>query len=273
MWDIYEVNLIDLDKLVRELGVKGDYKIWYVVPGRQLKDVLRLLKTDRDVVRFQNEYKAEESVTFYLEHLDITELDNICEDEVHKWVGDESESGTDSEYEGDESESESVDGVSLNDSNYNEDFDWTTVLLDQLINPKHAETSSVQTFVAGETSKNLDATTLSNFDDENGDSDNLESICSSEKDTGTGKQKISKFKLSDVITYVVGQIFTSVELLRTSVREFALQKRKNERKRIVVKGLDNCPFHMRFSKSEPKTYFVLARYNPDHKCHNTGKSD
>lgn len=130
-----------------------------------------------------------------------------------------------------------------------------------------------QTFVAGETSKNLDATTLSNFDDENGDSDNLESICSSEEDTGTGKQKISKFKLSDVITYVVGQIFTTVELLRTSVREFSMQKRKNERKRIVVKGLDNCPFHMRFSKSEPKTYFVLARYNPVHKCHNTGKSD
>lgn len=28
---------------------------------------------------------------------------------------------------------------------------------------------------------------------------------------------------------------------------------------------------MRFSRYEPKTYFVLARNNPDHKCYNTEK--
>jgi len=39
----------------------------------------------------------------------------------------------------------------------------------------------------------------------------------------------------------------------------------------VVKCQGNCPFHMRFSISEPKTYFVLGRYNPDHKCYSTGK--
>jgi hypothetical protein len=80
--------------------------------------------------------------------------------------------------------------------------------------------------------------------------------------------------LFDEITYVKAQVFTSVELIRTSVR-VCLAKRKNiyikknERKRIVIKCISNCPFHMRFSKVEPKTYFVLASYNPDHNCHNT----
>ena len=66
-----EVNLIDLDKLVRELGVNGNYTVWYDVAGGQLKDGLRAIKTDEDVVRFITEYKDGESVTFYLEHLHI----------------------------------------------------------------------------------------------------------------------------------------------------------------------------------------------------------
>jgi len=31
------VNLIDLKKLVREVGVKGDYKVWYPVAGGEVK--------------------------------------------------------------------------------------------------------------------------------------------------------------------------------------------------------------------------------------------
>jgi len=39
-----EINLIDLDKLVRELWVKEEYKLWYVSQGQQLRDGLKLLK-------------------------------------------------------------------------------------------------------------------------------------------------------------------------------------------------------------------------------------
>jgi len=52
-------------------------------------------------------------------------------------VGDETESGIDLEFvaaEGDDSESDSVDEVSLNDSDYDEGFDWTNVLPNQVIN-------------------------------------------------------------------------------------------------------------------------------------------
>ena len=280
-WVLDEVNLVDLDKLVREIGVKGDYTVWYAVAGGELKDGLRAIKSDRDVLRFIIEYKAEESVTFYLEHLDVADLDARYEDEEHSYSPFESESGADLEFvaaEGDESESDSVDGVSLNDSDYDEGFDWTDVLPNQVINPAPVVTSDVQALVAFKSSKNPYATKLEDFDDENGDSSDLDSICSSDEDTDHGKPKLHKFKLSEEIIFVKGQVFSSAELIRTSVREFALQQRKNiyvkksERKRVVVKCVEGCPFYMRFSKATPKTYFVLTTYCADHKCHYGGRT-
>jgi len=266
---------------VREIGVKGNYTVWYPVAGGELKDGLRCIKTDGDVVRFLNEYKAEESVTFYLEHLNIKELDSRYEDEEHSYSPFESESKTDPEFvaaEGDESERYSEDGVSLNDNDYDEGFDWTDVLPDQVINPEPVVSSDVQSLVAFESSNNPSATRLEDFDDENGDSDDLSSICSFDEDTSPGKQKLHRFKLADEITFVKGQVFSSAELVRTSVREFALQVRKNiyikknKSKRIVAKCADNCPFYMRFSKATPKTFYVLVTNHPDHNCHYSGRT-
>jgi len=123
------------------------------------------------VVRFINEYKSQESVDFYLEHLTLEELDNIYQDEEFFYSGDEPESESDPEYiagEGEQSENGRVDGVSLNDSDYDEQFDWTTVLPDQLINqtPVNASSGSGQDIVAVNSSRNPDATTLKDFDDE-----------------------------------------------------------------------------------------------------------
>ncbi|XP_024634512.1 uncharacterized protein [Medicago truncatula] len=235
--------------------------------GGQVKDGLREIKTNGDVVMFITEYKAEESVTFYLEHFDLVDLDARYEDEEHSYSPFESESGTDLEFvavEGDESESDSVDG--------------TDVLPDQLINPELVVTSDVQALVAFESSKNPDATRLEDFDDENGDSSDLDSICSSDEDTDPGKPKLHKFKLSIEIIFVKGQVFSRAKLIRTSGREFALQQRKNiyvkksERKRVVVKCVEGFPFYMRFSKAPPKTYFVLTTYYPDDKCHYGGRT-
>jgi hypothetical protein len=61
-WVLDEVNLVDLDKLVRELGVKGEYTVWYAVAGGELKDGLRAIKSDGDVLRFIAEYKDEEHI-------------------------------------------------------------------------------------------------------------------------------------------------------------------------------------------------------------------
>ena len=78
---------------MREIQVKGNYStIWYPVAGGQLKDGLRAIKTDEDVVRFITEYKDGESVTFYLKHLGVDDLDARYEDEEHSYSPFESES-------------------------------------------------------------------------------------------------------------------------------------------------------------------------------------
>jgi hypothetical protein len=57
--DIDEINIIDLGKLVKELlGMKEEFKLWYGKPENNLSDGLRLLGTDKDVIRFINEFRG-----------------------------------------------------------------------------------------------------------------------------------------------------------------------------------------------------------------------
>ena len=79
-----EVNLIDLDKLIREIGVVGEYKLWYICPGFNIVDGLRLLKTDRDVVRFINEHRDAVGAEFHVEAKDVEVEDCRYDSEVLK---------------------------------------------------------------------------------------------------------------------------------------------------------------------------------------------
>jgi hypothetical protein len=62
------------------------------------------------------------------------------------------------------------------------------------------------------------------------------------------------------------------------VKEYGMQSRtnvylkKNESRRIVVKCMPGCSFHMRFSKAASKNYFVLAKFKGVHTCHRIGKN-
>ena len=78
-WDIDHVNLNDVDKLIREIGVVGEYKLWYICPSFDIVDGLRLLKTDMDVVRFINEHRDAVGAEFYVEVKDVEVED--CEGE------------------------------------------------------------------------------------------------------------------------------------------------------------------------------------------------
>lgn len=145
-WCLDEVNLVDLDKLAREIGVKGSYQLWYVSPGAELKDGLRVLKTNRDIVSFINEFQGEPVADFYVEgeaglddryDSDVEVVEEDYEDEAEyetdpEYV-DEGEDGYASFFEDGEGP-ESVDG-SLNDSEYDEGWEWTNVLPEQTVNP------------------------------------------------------------------------------------------------------------------------------------------
>jgi len=250
-------------------------------------------------VRFINEFHNEVAADFYVETPQTEGLDSRYDSDVEvveELKGSE-DSSSDGEYiaegEGSEQEGESgegaeekqseegsVEGLSEYDGEYDEDWEWTSVLPDHTLNPT-APSSSVLPIVvvAAQSSRNSAPTTLSDFEDDNADSEELESPYSS-SDDGVGKKKLSKFVLNEneQVIFEVGQVFANVELIKAAIKEYALQSRrnvyvkKNERKRVIVKCMPKCPFHMRFSRVEPNTYYVLSRYRSGHKCYFTKKN-
>jgi len=46
---------------------------------------------------------------------------------------------------------------------------------------------------------------------------------------------------------------------------------RKKKKRIIVKCMPKCPYHMRFSRAAPNTYYVLSRFRSAHKCYYTKK--
>ncbi|XP_057425700.1 uncharacterized protein LOC130719072 [Lotus japonicus] len=90
--------------------------------------------------------------------------------------------------------------------------------------------------------------------------ENLESPAESDEEIENVKRKFPKFKVGDedvVIKFEVDQVFTNANLFRNVVRDYALQNKKdlvfnkNDRKRIVIKCKDECPFYLRASKHTP----------------------
>lgn len=76
-------------------------------------------------------------------------------------------------------------------------------------------------------SRNPEPTTFADFEDEDGESDDLDSPLSSEE--GEGKKKYLKFKFFDEevqVNFEVGHIFTSADVVKAAVKEYALQAKK-----------------------------------------------
>jgi hypothetical protein len=204
-WDIDEINLIDLKNEVLQIGVNGEYKLWYVTPGKEFRDGLKLLENDRDTIRFINEFKGESRADFYVETPNVDGLDCRYESDVEV-VGEANEDGidgeyeTDPEYQGDDSqegsEDGSLDGISLDDSEYEEDFDWIDVLPEHTLNPVPFIPTVVPRISAVESSRNVVPTTLDDFEDENGDSEELESPAASDDESGK-KKTLNKFSYGE----------------------------------------------------------------------------
>jgi len=87
--------------------------------------------------------------------------------------------GSEEEGEGSEekqSEEGSVEGLSEYDSEYDEDWEWTSMLPDHTLNPTAPSSSVLPVVVAAaQSSWNPAPTTLSDFEDDNADSEELES--------------------------------------------------------------------------------------------------
>jgi len=197
-------------------------------------------------------------------------------------VGDDfSESGDDA--------SEEVDvgsdlGSGFEDSDFYENWAWTKILPKVIVNlVKEGKKVVVDGGCIKDgdniASRNPIPTTIEDFVDEDGDSEDLDTPDEVSEDGS--KKKYPKFKLPDgdePVTFQLGQIFTSTDIVRTAVKEYSLKSRKNvylnknEKARIVVKCTETCPFYMRVIKSTHNTYFQVVSLDPIHKCHKTGKN-
>jgi hypothetical protein len=291
-WDIDEITLVDFDKLVQKrLGYSAEYKLWYTFPGKGLVDGLKFLKADKDVIRFINEFTGLEYADIYIENTSPDYEIPIEDLEVNGEAADELEEeyASDADYE--YSDEGSVGGIddgdgysdndSFDDSDYDEEWQWTNVLPDETVNPiveKINNTAEVEgTVDAPQSSKNPNPTTISDFEEEDGDSSDLDSQVSSEEECG--KKIYPKFKLDDSgVKFRLTQTFRTAELFKAAVKDYALQYRKNvyikksDKKRIVVKCTKTCPFHLRASKSSQKNYWQIVSYNDTHKCYKIGKN-
>jgi len=172
---------------------------------------------------------------------------------------------------------------SIDDIDFDEEWEWTSVLPNQTLNPTSVAQPSnyCQAIVSVEASRNTEATTELDFEDENGDSDFLESCESSEEDgVARTKKKVNRFKFpgnDEAVIFEEGKVFATAFLIKSIVKEYALQNRKNvhlkksDKKRIIVKCSDGCPYHMRFSRVPPQSFYVLSSCNSAHTCTNTGR--
>jgi hypothetical protein len=118
----------------------------------------------------------------------------------------------------------------------------TSVLPNQTLNPTSVAQSSnsCQAIVGVEASRNTEATTELDFEDENEDSDFLDSCESSEEDAiGRKKKKYNRFKFpgnDETVIFEEGQIFATALLIKNVVKEYALQNRKNVHLKKVRQG-------------------------------------
>lgn len=317
-WDMDEINTLDLEKFVTVIGYPETTKFWYVVPGKGLAGGLRKLGCDKDIHEFVRLHKGLNYADLYLEtpdhnqatptirnvtpgcegNIDIeanevnNEVEDINEGDKDNEGNDEfSGSGEDDYDVGDESADEEIDvgsdlgsGSEFDDSDFDENWAWTEILPEETVNPvklgnNDASVGEIEEVGATISSRNPNPTTIEDFVDEDGDSEDLDTPAEESEDGG--KKKYPKFKVPDddePVRFELGQIFTSADLVRTAVKEYGLKSRKsvhlvkNEKTRIVVKCTDKCPFYMRVIKSTHKTYFQVVSLDHIHKCHKTGKN-
>lgn len=119
-------------------------------------------------------------------------------------------------------------------SEYDEGWEWTNVLPEQTV----SEVCADNILIVVESSRNPAETTISDFEDENGDASDLDSLNSSDSERGKNRSRNFKYSEGDVVKYQLGQTFANAEIIRKSIKEHALQVRKNiYLKKMRRKGL------------------------------------
>lgn len=240
-----EMFHIDLTKVVNRIGYNDFKCLSYRHPKLSLAHGLRPLNTDRDVLKFAEDVKGFEEIEIYVEHLidtpifiegstnkkgketekvEVVDLDSVegsfaseleVEDEgvggVETLVEGESETDDEDYVDNVEEEVES-DDTSVDDSDYDENWDWTSVLSPETANSigskkltpsstvgvglNDIDTSGCTHVRVVSSSRNPEPTSAVDFDNEDGDSNFLLTPPGSEDDEQE-RPKFPKFRMTE----------------------------------------------------------------------------
>ncbi|XP_057449216.1 uncharacterized protein LOC130740575 [Lotus japonicus] len=237
----------------------------------------------------EKEIESEEQIRDVDDNDEVTENDKGVDKGKRKasevLLSDEDE---DSDAEFDPNDEEASSDFSMDDSDYEEDWDWLCVLpKESLLNiaeanpdPTFAEGSTDQYTQAVNESRNLEPSTYEEFEDEDGDSEDLESPSESD-DEGKSRRKYPKFKPTEdgeVVHLELGLTFNNKDQFKDAVSDFAIQTKKNltitknDKKRMVVKCVKECPFYLRASKTPSRPIWQIVSFHNNHNCCRTASN-
>ncbi|XP_058733206.1 uncharacterized protein LOC131604807 [Vicia villosa] len=299
-WDVDLMSYMDLESVIKSPGYGNIKCLWYWNPVFSFTRDLRPLNNDQDVLTIIEDVKGHNIVDVYVERPveipDFVETDevnvedvqgdevnvedvqpdkvnvesdevnvddvqaekvNVESDEVNvddvqvdKVNVDEDENGTDPDYEPSD---EDVDGIDI-DLGPDVDVDWTTVLPND-----QTKNSSGHNVIS---------------DNESFDSDELQTPPESDVEDETERFPI--FKNSKM--FELGMMFKDKLQVRDAIKEYAMDKkknvviRKNDKKRMVVRCMEGCPFYMRFSMRTNNLFWQLVSFTNEHSCYRTPKN-
>ncbi|XP_020230608.1 uncharacterized protein LOC109811316 isoform X2 [Cajanus cajan] len=200
----------------------------------------------------------------------------------------------------DEEEVESED-ISVDDSDHDEKWEWTRVFPLNIINSIGCKKTISSSTEGGDVdhigidhnieeggngvraatlSRNLEPITNVDFEIEDEDSDFLQTPSGSDDDKEE-RPKFPKFKMpidNSNVRFEVGLIFNTKKVVKEAIKEYAMvQKRnlhfnKNDKSRMVIRCVKDCPFNIRVSKSEHHEYWQVVSLYENHTCHRTAKN-
>ncbi|XP_058765411.1 uncharacterized protein LOC131638892 [Vicia villosa] len=188
---------------------------------------------------------------------DANEEENVEDANEEENVEDANEdSESDPDYKMSSEEDEDDDEVVFDELDLGTDagIDWTTIL----------------PTVPTQNSSRIDVTS----DNDSCDSEVLRTPPDSDAEDAIKEyptfKKDTKFEL--------GMMFKDKDQIKDAIKEFALEKnksfviKKNDKRRVVVKCIEGCPFHIRFSKRSTNQFWQVVSFVDQHTCHRTSKN-
>lgn len=199
-------------------------------------------------------------------------------EEVNAEKGD-SDSG-DEEFKPTENESDTDSDYSFDDSDYEENYDWLSVLPAESLLNLPQEPGFAPSVLEGAPPNLSNPSKFSDFDDEDGYSEDYDNPDGSDGEESS-KKNFPMFRQpleGELVHFKKGQVFKSKAQFIAAVRDYALEQRKNlkfvknDKVRVLVQCVEGCPCYMRITKTKSRPYFQLVGFNPEHTCCRTARN-